>query len=132
VDRRRVVGRLCAAAGAGRLTLAEAADRQAAAYAARYTHELGVRLVDLPPAAPDLPPADAGRSSRDRWGDVLRAIIVVNGISFCLGLSAVPGAAGVAALLSGVSIMLAVLIIERMGRRQRGARDHVRADRPIG
>ena len=48
VDRERVVGRLCAAVGEGRLTLDEAADRQAAAYAARFPRDLALLLRTVP------------------------------------------------------------------------------------
>jgi uncharacterized protein DUF1707 len=55
-DRERVVSVLTAAVGAGTLTLAEVEERQTAAYAARFRHELTALTADLPtpptPAAP--------------------------------------------------------------------------------
>jgi hypothetical protein len=52
-DRERVVARLTAAVGDGTLTLAEVEERQGAAYAARFRHELAPLTADLPaPPAP--------------------------------------------------------------------------------
>lgn len=48
VDRERVCRILHQATGAGMLTLAEAEDRLAAAYAARFRHELTPLTADLP------------------------------------------------------------------------------------
>jgi hypothetical protein len=52
VDREAVVVRLTAAVGDGTLTLAEVEERQTAAYAARFRHELLPLTADLP-----VPPA---------------------------------------------------------------------------
>lgn len=111
-DREHVIGRLCVAAGEGRLTLAEVADRQASAYAARFPRELATLLVDLPAEVPDAALARTGRPGRTLLRDAVRTILVINGIALCVGLSAIPGAAGLVALLSGITIMLAVVIIE--------------------
>jgi hypothetical protein len=51
-DRERVVARLTAAVGDGTLTLAEVEERQGAAYAARFRHELGPLTADLPAPTP--------------------------------------------------------------------------------
>jgi Domain of unknown function (DUF1707) len=54
-DRERVVARLTEAVGDGTLTLAEVEERQVAAYAARFRHELAPLTADLPrPPAPVL------------------------------------------------------------------------------
>lgn len=57
-DREHTAARLRDAVGEGRLTLAEADDRIAAAYAAVHHHDLAALTADLPapPAAPT-PPA---------------------------------------------------------------------------
>jgi hypothetical protein len=56
-ERERVVARLTAAAGDGTLTLVEVEERQTAAYAARFRHELGPLTADLPvPAVRRRPP----------------------------------------------------------------------------
>jgi hypothetical protein len=47
-ERADTVARLHAALGTGRLDLAETDERVAAAYAARYRHELAALLADLP------------------------------------------------------------------------------------
>jgi hypothetical protein len=112
VDRERVVHRLCAAAGEGRLTVAEAVDRQAVAYAARFPWELAALLVDLPAELPDVTSADVGRPDGDRLRDALRTIVVINGVGLSVGLSRVPGAAALAALLCGITIMLVVVAAE--------------------
>ncbi len=54
-DRERVVARLTAAVGDGTLTLAEVEERQGAAYAARFRHDLLPLTADLP--APPVPVA---------------------------------------------------------------------------
>jgi hypothetical protein len=54
-DRERVVARLTAAVGDGTLTLVEVTERQTAAYAARFRHELPPLTADLP--APPAPPS---------------------------------------------------------------------------
>jgi hypothetical protein len=115
LERERVVRRLCAAVGEGRLTLAEAGDRQAAAYAARFRGDLAALLVDLPAEAPDAGRPDAGLPGGSRLRDALRTMIAINGIALCLGLSTVPGAAALAALLSGIAIMLVVTAAEGIG-----------------
>ncbi|GHE95902.1 hypothetical protein GCM10017786_30510 [Amycolatopsis deserti] len=51
-DRERVATRLQEASGEGRLTLGEAEDRLAAAYAATYVDELTALTRDLPEPAP--------------------------------------------------------------------------------
>jgi hypothetical protein len=57
-DREHTAARLRDAVGEGRLTLAEADDRIAAAYAAVHHHDLAALTADLPaPAAPPAPPA---------------------------------------------------------------------------
>jgi hypothetical protein len=103
-----VVRRICAAAGEGRLTLAEAGDRQAVAYAARFPRELDALLVDLPFRLPADASPDTG-SPDGRLRDALRTIVVINGIALCVGLSAVPGGGALAALLGGITVMLAVV-----------------------
>jgi hypothetical protein len=122
VDRERVVDRLCAAAGEGRLTLAEVADRQAVAYAARFSGELNALLVDLPAEEPEAPPRRTGHAGRALLRDALRTILVINAIALCVGLSAIPGTAGVVALLSGITIMLAVAAVEVVRREHQGER----------
>jgi len=117
-DRERVVGRLCAAAGEGRLTLAEAADRQAAAYAACFPRDLAPLLVDLPtddPAVRSVDAAPLSGASRTHLRQALRVILLINSIALCVGLSAFPGAAGLVALLSVITIMLAVVAAECVG-----------------
>jgi Domain of unknown function (DUF1707) len=121
-DRERVVDRLCAAAGEGRLTLAEVADRQAAAYAARFSGELAALLVDLPADEPHAAPPRTGRPGGALLRDALRTILVINAIALCVGLSAMPGTAGVVVLLSGITIMLAVAAAEVVRREHRGER----------
>jgi len=129
-DRERVVGRLCAAVGEGRLTLDEAADRQAAAYAARFPRDLAPLLVDLPTAPPDrdVDVVHVNGAPRTHLRQALRTILMINGIALCVGLSAFPGAAGLVALLSAVTIMLAVVAAECTGgfhtRGPRGRRRH--------
>jgi len=54
-DRERVVARLTAAVGDGTLTLVEVEERQTAAYAARFRHELTPLTADLPTPASALP-----------------------------------------------------------------------------
>jgi hypothetical protein len=64
-EREAVADRLRAAAGAGRLTMAEADERQAAAYAAATREELAPLTADLPADPPTQPVAmepAAGRS----------------------------------------------------------------------
>jgi Domain of unknown function (DUF1707) len=122
VDRERVVDRLCAAAGEGRLTLAEVADRQAVAYAARFSGELNALLVDLPAEEPEAPPRRTGHAGGALLRDALRTILVINAIALCVGLSAIPGTAGVVALLSGITIMLAVAAVEVVRREHHGER----------
>src|SRR3954447_13018816 len=58
-DRERVVARLTAAVGDGTLTLVEVEERQTAAYAARFRHELAPLTADLPS-----PPVPAVRRAR--------------------------------------------------------------------
>ncbi|MEO6083240.1 MAG: DUF1707 domain-containing protein [Umezawaea sp.] len=58
-DRERVVARLTAAVGDGTLTLVEVEERQTAAYAARFRHELAPLTADLPG-----PPVPAVRRAR--------------------------------------------------------------------
>ncbi len=67
-DRERIVQTLRAATGAGMLTLAEADERLAAAYAARYQSE-------LPPLVADITAADTTtpRSTRGIAGQVTQA-----------------------------------------------------------
>ena len=60
-EREAVVARLHAALGEGRLDLAETEERVAAAYAARYRHELPATLADLPDA--DTAPGATPRSA---------------------------------------------------------------------
>ena len=130
-DRERVVGRLCAAAGEGRLTLAEAADRQAAAYAARFPRDLAPLLVDLPTAPPDrdVDVVHVNGAPRTHLRQALRTILMINGIALCVGLSAFPGAAGLVALLSAVTIMLVVVAAECIGGlHTRGLRGRARHD----
>ena len=124
-DRERVVGRLCAAVGEGRLTLDEAADRQAAAYSARFPRDLAPLLVDLPADPPDgdVDAVHVGGTPRTHLRQALRVILLINCIALCVGLSAFPGAAGLVALLSAVSIMLTVVAAEFIGgMRGRGSR----------
>ncbi|MFD9737732.1 DUF1707 domain-containing protein [Umezawaea sp. NPDC059074] len=59
-DRERVVAVLTAAVGAGTLTLAEVEERQTAAYAARFRHELAVLTADLPAPPPPAVPVRRG------------------------------------------------------------------------
>jgi uncharacterized protein DUF1707 len=120
VDRERVVGRLCAAAGAGRLTLDEVAERQAAAYAARYSRELAALLVDLPAEEPDAAPPRTARVGRALLRDAVRAILVINSIALCVGLSPIPGIAGVVAVLSGITIAVTCVAAEVVRRQHRG------------
>jgi len=91
-DRERVVGRLCAAVGEGRLTLDEAADRQAAAYAARFPRDLAPLLVDLPTAPPDrdVDVVHVNGAPRTHLRQALRTILMINCIALCVGLSAFP------------------------------------------
>jgi hypothetical protein len=126
VDRERVVNRLCAAVGEGRLTLAESVERQAAAYAARYSRELDGLLADLPVEEPDTGWIGVVQAAEKHLRQTLVAITLINVIALCLGLSSVPGAAGVAALLSGITIMLVVVAAECLG----GLRSCVRACGP--
>jgi hypothetical protein len=68
-DRERVARILRAATGEGLLTLDEADERLAAAYATRYVHELGPLTADLPGQGRPLidepvPPSEGER----RWG----------------------------------------------------------------
>ena len=57
-DRERTAARLRDAVGDGRLTLAEADERIAAAYTAVHHHELATLTADLPePPPPPAPPA---------------------------------------------------------------------------
>jgi len=130
-DRERVVGRLCAAVGEGRLTLDEAADRQAAAYAARFPRDLAPLLVDLPTAPPDrdVDVVHVNGAPRTHLRQALRTILMINGIALCVGLSAFPGAAGLVALLSAVTIMLVVVAAECIGGlHTRGPRGRARHD----
>jgi len=130
-DRERVVGRLCAAVGEGRLTLDEAADRQAAAYAARFPRGLAPLLVDLPTAPPDrdVDVVHVNGAPRTHLRQALRTILMINGIALCVGLSAFPGAAGLVALLSAVTIMLVVVAAECIGGlHTRGPRGRARHD----
>jgi hypothetical protein len=72
-DRERVVTRLNEAVGKGLLTLPEAEERIATAYAARY-------LDDLPPLTADLPdptPPKPERERRRRPGFDPRVLVVV-------------------------------------------------------
>ncbi|WP_116102317.1 DUF1707 SHOCT-like domain-containing protein [Amycolatopsis thermalba] len=55
-DRERVATRLQEASGEGRLTLGEAEERLAAAYAATYVDELTALTRDLPEPTPPRPP----------------------------------------------------------------------------
>jgi hypothetical protein len=114
-ERERVVGRLCAAVGEGRLTLDEAADRQAAAYAARFPRDLAVLVTDLPADRPDTTVGDTSGGSRVRLRQAWRAVLVINCIALFVGLSAVPGAAGLVALLSSITIMLTLVAAENIG-----------------
>jgi hypothetical protein len=59
-EREAVVGRLRDAAGEGRLTVEELAERIDAAYAARTQEELEPLTADLPAAAPGASPAAVG------------------------------------------------------------------------
>lgn len=59
-ERERVAEQLRAAAGEGRLTLAESDERQAAAYAASTREDLAVLTADLP--RPDAPERPSGRA----------------------------------------------------------------------
>src|SRR5579884_2356585 len=76
-ERERVAARLRDAAAEGRLTLAEADERQALAYAARIRDDLAPLTADLPPP----PPPAAGRNrplsrrTRQRLG--LHAAVVL-------------------------------------------------------
>ncbi|MBB5802499.1 hypothetical protein F4560_002267 [Saccharothrix ecbatanensis] len=57
-DREHIAARLRDAVGEGRLTLAEADERIAAAYTAVHHHDLALLTADLPvPPAPPTPPA---------------------------------------------------------------------------
>jgi hypothetical protein len=72
-DRERVIARLNEAVGLGLLTLPEAEERIATAYAARY-------LDDLPPLTEDLPdptPPKPERERRRRPGFDPRVLVVV-------------------------------------------------------
>jgi Domain of unknown function (DUF1707) len=62
-EREAVAARLRAAAAEGRLTLTEADERQAAAYAACTLDELTPLTADLPEPRPD-PPVPAGSATR--------------------------------------------------------------------
>jgi hypothetical protein len=121
-DRERVVSRLCDAAGEGRLTLAEAVDREAAAYAARFPRELEALLADLPAEVRPTAPVLAGRAANKGLAQSLRSIILINFITLCVGLSAVPGAAGLVALLGAVTIMLGVVAAENIDGLHGGGR----------
>jgi Domain of unknown function (DUF1707) len=125
VDRERAVRRLCAAAGEGRLTLAEAGDRQASAYAARFPHELAALLADLPPEVPDAAPV-ATECPGGGLRDALRTLLVINGIAVSVGLSTVPGAAALVALLSGITIIIVMVAAEGVA----GLYGRQRPDRP--
>ncbi|MBB5897686.1 DUF1707 SHOCT-like domain-containing protein [Kutzneria kofuensis] len=92
-DREQVVDRLNAAVGKGLLTLPEAEERIAAAYAARYLDDLTPLTADLPDPKPTPPPQ---RDRRPRFDPrvlpvlaVLAAVIVVtHGFAFPLILVA--------------------------------------------
>lgn len=114
-ERERVVGRLCTAVGEGRLTLGEAEDRQVAAYAARFPRDLAVLVADLPADRPDTAVVDSRGGSQVRLRQALRAVLMINCIALSVGLSAVPGAAGLVALLSSIAMVLTLVAAENIG-----------------
>jgi hypothetical protein len=77
-DREQVVERLNAAVGRGLLTLPEAEERIAAAYAARYLDDLAPLTADLPDPTP--PPPETPRRRR-RPGFDPRVLVVVAAIT---------------------------------------------------
>lgn len=66
--------------------------------------------------------ADVGRPDGDRLRDALRTIVVINGVGLSVGLSTVPGAAALAALLCGITIMLVVVAAEGLAGLHMAAR----------
>jgi hypothetical protein len=64
-EREQTRSRLYAAAGEGRLSMAEAEERLATLETTRYRHELGILLADLPAAPPE---------ARDGWRPILGAL----------------------------------------------------------
>lgn len=74
-DREQVARQLAEAAGEGRLTIAEADERQAAAYAARFRRELDVLIADLPRPVP--PPPGPGLTETQRRRLALHAVLAV-------------------------------------------------------
>ncbi|HEY0812472.1 MAG TPA: DUF1707 domain-containing protein [Pseudonocardia sp.] len=72
-EREATATRLHTAVGEGRLDLAEAEERLAIAYAARYRAELDPLLADLP--APEPPGIRAG------WAEVWRSLVVQTWVS---------------------------------------------------
>jgi Domain of unknown function (DUF1707) len=104
-DRERVARILRAATGEGLLTLEEADERLAAAYAARYVHELGPLTADLPGQGRPLidepvPPRDGerhwfgergdrpGHGARVTWHAVTVALIAAILVSAWIGSGA--------------------------------------------
>ncbi|MFI7335816.1 DUF1707 SHOCT-like domain-containing protein [Micromonospora aurantiaca (nom. illeg.)] len=94
-DREAVVARLGAAAGEGRLTLAELGDRSGQAYAAKTYRELDVVVADLPPARRECRRPDVGHA-----GLGLSLLALVGGVVWMplfrhVDFGALAGAAGV-------------------------------------
>lgn len=81
-DRDRVADILRKAAGDGLLTLEEADERLAAAYAARYRHELTPLTADLPPRV------EQPAASRRPWLPPIGAIALAVAVVASLGVAA--------------------------------------------
>jgi hypothetical protein len=100
-DREAVVRTLHDAVARGLLTLEEGDERLAAAYAARFLHE-------LPPLTADLPPAPAPVPTAPGWRAVLTAMVVEL-------RSMLSGASGSGTTLSkrrlAVAVVLAVAVL---------------------
>ena len=76
-ERESVAARLRDAAAEGRLTLAEADERQALAYAARVRDDLTPLTADLPPPSHPAPGHDRPLSGRARRRLGMHAVLVV-------------------------------------------------------
>ncbi|WP_433274159.1 DUF1707 SHOCT-like domain-containing protein [Actinosynnema sp. CS-041913] len=76
-EREHVVTRLRDAVGEGRLTLAEAEDRIAAAYTAVHRADLAPLTADLPHPRPDTTPATRPHRRRPPLLPVLGVLLVV-------------------------------------------------------
>jgi uncharacterized protein DUF1707 len=75
-ERAEIARALEAATAAGRLTVAEADERLAACYSARYRHELGPLVEDLPTDPPAAPARSRPARSRPALPLVAHATVV--------------------------------------------------------